>query len=149
MSEGVGWRVIVNSLVPSGSLGPQKGPVFKPRRGVQVKPWQWAWLGCRWLVRLGVLFFAFNIYTYHVYSFIEVGESKFIRVQWKRLFPCAVHVSLLSVRSHVSCLSFSERLLIKHLENTQSKHSGVAFICAMNCSVRISSFYRTQTINPM
>jgi hypothetical protein len=60
--------------------------------------------GCRWLVRLGVLFFAFNIYRYVIFSFIEVDESKFIRVQWKRLFPCAVHVSLLSVRSHVSCL---------------------------------------------
>jgi hypothetical protein len=75
----------------------KKGPVFIPRRGVQVK------LG-PWLVRLGVLFFAFHIYTYVFFPFIEVGESKFIRVQWKRLFPCAVHVSLLSVRSHVSCL---------------------------------------------
>ncbi len=37
----------------------------------------------------------------------------------------------------------------KHLENAQWEHSGVAFICAMNCSVRISSFYRTQTLNPM
>jgi hypothetical protein len=35
------------------------------------------------------------------------------------------------------------------LENAQWEHSGVAFICAMNCSVRISSFYRTQTLNPM
>jgi len=61
-------------------------------------------LESRWLVRLGVLFFAFNIYTYVMFSFIEVGESKFIRVQWKKLFTCAVHVSLLSVRSHESCL---------------------------------------------
>jgi hypothetical protein len=60
--------------------------------------------GSWWLVRLGVLFFAFNIYTYVMFSFIEVGESKFIRVQWKKLFTCAVHVSLLSVRSHESCL---------------------------------------------
>jgi hypothetical protein len=85
---------------PFWVLRPQKGPVFKPN-DVQVKLpphkllppklpqgnsrqklpplklWQWAWLGggCPWLVRLGVLLFAFNIYTYIIFSFIEVGES--------------------------------------------------------------------------
>jgi hypothetical protein len=59
--------------------------------------------GCRWLVRLGVLFLP-STYTRVIFSFREVGESKFIRVQWKRLCPCAVPVSLLSVRSRVNCL---------------------------------------------
>jgi hypothetical protein len=85
--------------------------VTTKRSGVQTETWcagetlamSLTW-GCRWLVRLGVLFFAFNTYTYVILSFIEVGESKFIRLQWKRLFPCAVHVSLLRVRSHVICL---------------------------------------------
>jgi hypothetical protein len=31
--------------------------------------------GYPWLVRLDVLFFAFNIYTYVIFSFIEVGEA--------------------------------------------------------------------------
>jgi hypothetical protein len=31
--------------------------------------------GCPWLVSLGVLVLAFNIYTYVIFLFIEVGES--------------------------------------------------------------------------
>jgi hypothetical protein len=96
-----------HSLVktPSGSLGPENGPAFTPRPGVQVKLWQWAWLGGADGLSGWVCCFLPSIYnTYVIFSFIEVGESKFRGVQWKRLFPCDVHVSLLSVRSHVSCL---------------------------------------------
>jgi len=86
-------------------------PFWVPGSCVQTKTWcagetlamSLTW-GYRWHIRLGVLFFAFNTYIYVIFSFIEVGESKFVRVQWKRSFPCAVHVSLLSVRAHVSCL---------------------------------------------
>jgi hypothetical protein len=141
--SGAGW-------CPFTGLDPFWVPGTTKRSCVQTETWcagetlamSLTW-GCRWLVRLGVLFFAFNIYTYVIFSFIEIGESKFIRVQWKRLFQCAAHVRLLSVIES----PFSECLLTKHLENTQSKHSGVAFI--MNCSVGISSFYKTQTASPM
>jgi hypothetical protein len=106
MSEAVGCRVMaINWNRPL--LGPwDHKKVLCSNRDVVCmwNPGNELDLGCRWLLRLGVLFFAFNIYTYVIFSFIEVRESKFKRVQWKRPFPHAVQVSLLSVRSHVSCL---------------------------------------------
>jgi hypothetical protein len=58
-----------HSLVytPSGSLGPQKGPVFKQRRGVQVKLWQWAWLGGAHGLSGWVCYFLPSIYTHMLF----------------------------------------------------------------------------------
>jgi len=63
--------------------GTQKGPVFKPRRGVQVKLWQWAWLGgADGLLGWVCCFFAFNIYTYVIF-FIY-------RSRWKQVYKSSM-----------------------------------------------------------
>jgi hypothetical protein len=106
MSERVGCRVMaIHCYRPL--LGPwDHKKVLCSNRGVVCRwnPGNELDLGVPMACQVGCDVVCLQIYTYVIFSFIEVGESKFIRVQWKRLFPCAVHVSLLSVRSHVSCL---------------------------------------------
>jgi hypothetical protein len=85
---------------PFWVLGPQKGPVLKPTwfagetLATETLAMSLTW-GCRWIVRLGVLFLP-SICTRVIFSFREVGESKFIRVRWKRLCPRAVPVACLA-----------------------------------------------------
>jgi hypothetical protein len=60
--------------------------------------------GCRWFVRSGVLFVPPIYKTYFIFSFIEVGESNFIRVKWKKVVPVLLCMSACLWSGHMQAV---------------------------------------------
>jgi hypothetical protein len=94
-----GWWL--TGIVPSGTLGPTKGPGFKPN-GVEVKLklalCQWAWVGaCQQLVKLGLLW-CFNWKTNKTEKqlLVQSSHDETIKMvcKWNSCWPCANELDL-------------------------------------------------------
>jgi hypothetical protein len=87
--------------------------------------------GCRWLVRSGVLFVPPIYKTYFIFSFIEVGESNFIRVKWKRLFLFCFACQL--AYGQVTCKLFNHYFL-KVCQSNNSRIVKTWWSCVHMCN---------------